>query len=454
MRLTEQQVIGGLRHESILVRQPLLNYFEDCLAPPQEFTRAFIDVVESHGWSDAFRWSHQVDRCPHDDQSMIWCLDQLDELVRSPEASLGSLNVRPFHLVSWANTAPASLLSRHYARIACHPAFQKSQLNELETAIEKVDRRIAIASLDPEQAWQKLTKHCHSVAKVSTFANAKISIAKEWLEPIVAARDSFHDRILDVLSDTNRDHDGSHGWMVGFMIMLSGRLRLSDSLPHLLEKFALDWDWYNEEISTAISFIGTPAAHQQVIDYYSDRPWYVRNYLSGPLENIHYDGAAEAISALLPVEKDEDLRVQLAAAMTAQFDDFAIEPARKIYQEDPQDPERGVMIENLFALAKVAEIDLPEADSWERTLEREWNRQSEKMLDPTGPLSAIGKLVMQGHERSEDDPSDTHETVTSSRADVAEPKPRRIGRNDSCPCGSGKKYKKCCLRTSQVDSFL
>jgi len=22
----------------------------------------------------------------------------------------------------------------------------------------------------------------------------------------------------------------------------------------------------------------------------------------------------------------------------------------------------------------------------------------------------------------------------------------RVGRNDPCPCGSGKKYKKCCLR--------
>jgi uncharacterized protein YecA (UPF0149 family) len=23
---------------------------------------------------------------------------------------------------------------------------------------------------------------------------------------------------------------------------------------------------------------------------------------------------------------------------------------------------------------------------------------------------------------------------------------RKVGRNDPCPCGSGKKYKKCCLR--------
>ena len=28
---------------------------------------------------------------------------------------------------------------------------------------------------------------------------------------------------------------------------------------------------------------------------------------------------------------------------------------------------------------------------------------------------------------------------------------RRIGRNDLCPCGSGKKYKKCCLRNDKSD---
>jgi uncharacterized protein YecA (UPF0149 family) len=27
-------------------------------------------------------------------------------------------------------------------------------------------------------------------------------------------------------------------------------------------------------------------------------------------------------------------------------------------------------------------------------------------------------------------------------------KPPRVGRNDECPCGSGKKFKHCCLRVS------
>jgi len=28
---------------------------------------------------------------------------------------------------------------------------------------------------------------------------------------------------------------------------------------------------------------------------------------------------------------------------------------------------------------------------------------------------------------------------------AGQPLPRIIGRNDNCPCGSGKKYKKCCM---------
>ena len=33
-----------------------------------------------------------------------------------------------------------------------------------------------------------------------------------------------------------------------------------------------------------------------------------------------------------------------------------------------------------------------------------------------------------------------------ARPGFAVVRPRKIGRNDPCPCGSGKKYKKCCLR--------
>lgn len=51
-------------------------------------------------------------------------------------------------------------------------------------------------------------------------------------------------------------------------------------------------------------------------------------------------------------------------------------------------------------------------------------------------------------DESEKDSSDEDEDLLE-HLDVPDSKPyiRRqyIGRNDQCPCGSGKKYKKCCL---------
>ncbi|HEH9414987.1 TPA: SEC-C domain-containing protein [Aeromonas salmonicida] len=30
--------------------------------------------------------------------------------------------------------------------------------------------------------------------------------------------------------------------------------------------------------------------------------------------------------------------------------------------------------------------------------------------------------------------------------------PIKIGRNEPCPCGSGNKYKQCCLLTNKIDN--
>lgn len=35
--------------------------------------------------------------------------------------------------------------------------------------------------------------------------------------------------------------------------------------------------------------------------------------------------------------------------------------------------------------------------------------------------------------------------IAIMREHANDPKPRKIGRNEKCPCGSGKKYKYCCM---------
>lgn len=46
--------------------------------------------------------------------------------------------------------------------------------------------------------------------------------------------------------------------------------------------------------------------------------------------------------------------------------------------------------------------------------------------------------------------------ANNSQHDVTYPqfKEYKINRNDLCPCGSGKKYKKCCLKNNTFEKYL
>jgi uncharacterized protein YecA (UPF0149 family) len=62
-------------------------------------------------------------------------------------------------------------------------------------------------------------------------------------------------------------------------------------------------------------------------------------------------------------------------------------------------------------------------------------------LEETDPdLAAEIKLISNG----------SHPTVKAIHGDYIIPKPikaeAKVGRNDPCPCGSSKKFKKCCGR--------
>lgn len=62
--------------------------------------------------------------------------------------------------------------------------------------------------------------------------------------------------------------------------------------------------------------------------------------------------------------------------------------------------------------------------------------------------------ILNPKDKKKDFSPETHESVKSEpagkpqQAESAETVHRsqpKVGRNDPCPCGSGKKYKKCCL---------
>jgi hypothetical protein len=77
---------------------------------------------------------------------------------------------------------------------------------------------------------------------------------------------------------------------------------------------------------------------------------------------------------------------------------------------------------------------------------------------PTVPSKAGKPPIFNSHplEQPQKEPSLAQECTTENLPkDARKPEPYRrpepkIGRNDACPCGSGQKYKRCCLGKSQT----
>ena len=95
---------------------------------------------------------------------------------------------------------------------------------------------------------------------------------------------------------------------------------------------------------------------------------------------------------------------------------------------------------------------------------REWAEESEWLgleilrTEAGGPEDSTGVVEFRARYKTRDDEIEHHEVAEFRREDakwyfwegktIGPPPVRRespkIGRNDPCPCGSGKKHKKCC----------
>lgn len=55
------------------------------------------------------------------------------------------------------------------------------------------------------------------------------------------------------------------------------------------------------------------------------------------------------------------------------------------------------------------------------------------------------KIIAAVEPDQPEDLSDYHQLIASHKPHGTKLSRQKIGRNEPCPCGSGKKYKKCCL---------
>ncbi|HZG74910.1 MAG TPA: SEC-C metal-binding domain-containing protein [Paenibacillus sp.] len=213
------------------------------------------------------------------------------------------------------------------------------------------------------------------------------------------------DQVLQRLSP---DDDG-YGAI--YYIKLAGQMRLTSAVPALCSLLEIDDDVTPAEAGHALVKIGTDDVVTAIRETYlaSEQPDFIGVFACGLFGDIKRATSEEALLYLLQQEKDITNATLLADALCRLGSVKGI-PLVKQLVEEGYDSMMLNLKESLYALCVMAGERTAEVAVWKQELEDEERRRLTSSLLNPAPVRAEAK----------------------------------VGRNDPCPCGSGKKYKKCC----------
>jgi hypothetical protein len=408
MRLTEDQVRQALQHPDKEVRFAALYYFAKSYSRNTAIMPDVIELVDRLGPKDAFLYSFPIADLAQTQDTITWALGRLQRPPgnEAEEDFLGHLGFLLHH-------ADPMLLLPHRAAILTSPGLDSKSASQIE-------HRLDLVSTPSDQLWKRLEAICRAGTGKMYARDISYGEAVEIAEAL--ARDASQaERMMELLrQDFSPEIEPALTWLEIFLVQMAGSMRFEPAIPLIITKFLVDGDVLNEECDKALTKIGTDAVVRAVRDKYPQAPHHFRLYSSGIFGDIHSDLAVSAGLELLALELDLVMRMWLANALVDQFSTEAIEAARTVLLEDH--PDSCDLKSSLVVACRLMAYDVPELKQWEREL-----------AEPRRPFAS--REVPLRVFRDLDGESDISPTTTRVR----------IGRNDPCPCGSGKKYKKCCI---------
>jgi hypothetical protein len=448
MRFPEERIKQAILHPELEIRQRALRYFSDCYSEDEGIVPLVLQAVEKYGRVDAYQLVGGCVHLRHTEQTVAWVIEELQD----PAAERHENYV--YNLNRVLCDADVALLLPRESEILGTCRFYADLKNRLS-------RRMELISWDEAACWQRLEQICED-GKDKRYANEfDWDFAVDLLEALARFGGEVEQRVLSVISQNIENFENNPmKWMEPLMVRLAGLLQMEAAIPAILGKLHEDDDVLAGHCIDALSRIGTDTAVAAVADDFANAERHFRLYAANVFDSIHSDLAVEKTVSLLAREEDRQVRQDLAHAALSHFAWEAIEPVRQLLRSQRLDIELRDLQAYLVETCTIMDERFPEFDEWRAAGEREreeHRRHMEALKDnPMAALSlALGRLRDDGDldepEEQETtlpapDLASVDELFSDSRTDAGV---NRVGRNDPCPCGSGKKYKKCCMRKQQ-----
>ena len=449
MRLPEDKIKAAILHPDVDIRDRAIDYFAKSYSSDLSVMPLIIQAMKTFPKQDSVYVLCAARELPQTPETLAWVIDELN-VEQNAEFPSNTYNLSmilvhadPRLLLPWES---AVLKARHF----------DSDLSEA------FSERLRLHSWDEETCWRKLEEFCEAGQDADCEEDAHLDHGFRIVESLVRFGDRSLEKVHAALSQrVDHDQKTPWRWMQPLAARLAGLAKLEATTGLLIGHLSEDESgMIDDECTEALIHIGTPAVIAAIASTYFKAPDRFAAAAATLLEDIHSDFAVETCLQLLRREDDEYFQFNLARALLSQFASEGIDESRKLLVGHAQDFTSRDLREYLLQTCTLMDQRFPEYDEWVAAAKAETehflNRVKELKDDP----AALLRLAMErvSGAKAADitiprppvprPPAPRPPALLPARPILAPPpaSKQKIGRNERCPCGSGKKFKQCCLR--------
>jgi len=451
VRYPENKLKEAILHPDRDVRDAAIRYFYSSTHLDHTLMPLAIQALERYGRTTAFSYTHYLNVLPQTEQTIGWVVAELGHEVEAPPEE------RHFYYLNLSRLlchADVRLVASHAPEILHTPHFDPKE----RTAFEE---RLDMVGWNAERCWQALQQYCETNRDKNDLEAFDLGHALRLVEVLARQPHEYKGQVVTILAEKIQDyrHD-SRKWLQPLLAALAGAMRLHEAIPLLVGHLGHPYSFLADHSMFALAKIGSDDVVAAVCGPFRRASRDFRLWASDLLGKIHLDSTVQCLLDLLQEETDLAVRLNLCEALLNHFSDAGIEPARQLVKDQPLTPDLVHLRSNLVTMCKIMGSRFPEFDGWQEQAQADaqevWAKTQEiqKLAYEAGGDMAllVRRLKAQIAEEQANKGRLEAELAAQERLLASRPRPRptrpdRIGRNDPCPCGSGKKFKRCCMGT-------
>ncbi|KSU60993.1 hypothetical protein AS034_15245 [[Bacillus] enclensis] len=386
-----EKVEPHLLNEDPIVRKSAARILENTTLPTEETLFTVLKAIDREGDiepSDSLL--PRVSFLPMSEKGF-------DEILNRVEA-LPDNDTRLVFYMRFIRKAESELLVKYKERITRF--FGEEELAEI---VKMPGRSKDELMLEFDEVVEALEKDWHN----QTYYDYGKRIIKELVIKGGLDVEDIDKGITDTMSE-----DGFLTYRGILLLYMAGEMKMDTFIPRMVDFFRNEeeGDVALNEVAEVLISIGTAEVVREIEKVALIDSTYF--FSIKVLESIKTQEAERALLRLFAKSTDLSQKTILAEALSQHLSVECIPLVEKLVEEG-YDETMLTLEDSLYTHCIINKIEHPKLEMWKNHIEAENDRQ--RSLGPLPPLKQ------------------------PAAKDV------KAGRNDPCPCGSGKKYKKCCL---------